>query len=114
MMEKLIKELVEHAKTDYTVLRKLKIAAVNLQSYELAASLREIEKENFPERKEIEIAHDEAAKLNTLFNMVDLNISDDNCWLIKETLAEYDDSLGDFTIDDAVKLKQRKEYLFLK
>ena len=47
-MKEGIERIIEKAKTNHNVLKKLKSLATDAQEYELAAQLRSMEKENFP------------------------------------------------------------------
>lgn len=112
-METLFNELIEAAKKNHKGLIRLKDAAITCQQFELAAELRIIERETFPETEEAKLAKERAKGLNLAFRMVELNISEDVCWLIEETLKVLNEKKGEFSIDDAVKLQSRKEELFL-
>lgn len=110
----LISQIIEGAKKDRKHLMALKNAAVKCQQFELAANIRALENEWFPETEEQKQAKESARKLNLLFRMVDLNISEDLCWLINETLKGHNKKKGKFSIEDAVSLKFQKEKLFQK
>ena len=112
-MEKLFEQLIEAAKKNRKGFNRLKNAVVTCQQFELASQLRDIEKEAFPETEEVKLAKEQAKKLNLAFRMVELNISEDVCWLIAETLKMHNEKQGKFSIDDAVKLRLKKEELFL-
>lgn len=112
-MEQLFNQLIEAAKKNRKGFNRLKNAVVTCQQFELASQLRDIEKEAFPETEEVKLAKEQAKKLNLAFRMVELNISEDVCWLIAETLKMHNEKQGEFSIDDAVKLRCKKEELFL-
>lgn len=104
--------LIEKAKTSNKLLRDLKLAAYNANLLELAAELRLMETELFPESNESKSAKEKAKKLNLVFRMVDLNISEPVCWLIAETLNAYKSKKGKFSMVDAANLIDRKEKIF--
>jgi hypothetical protein len=112
-MEKLFEQLIEAAKKNRKGFNRLKNAVVTCQQFELASQLRDIEKEAFPETEEVKLAKEQAKKLNLAFRMVELNISEDVCWLIAATLKMHNEKQGEFSIHDAVKLMLKKEELFL-
>lgn len=111
-MEQLFKSLIEAAKKNKKGLIRLKNAAVTLMEFELASKLRDIEIKNFPETEAVKAAKKQAKELNTLFRMVDLNISEDKCWLIAETLRLYDKKKGKFDIKDASKIRAKEVEVF--
>jgi len=113
-MEELIKEMFEKAKTDKIALIKLKNMAVASQSFELASKLREIEKEFFPESDKVILSKKTAKELSTLFRMVELNVADDICWLVYETIKEYNKSKDLFDLKTAASILARKHELFYK
>lgn len=108
----LVEKVLEAASKDKKSLGILKNALVNLQQYEFAAEVRAIEKEKFAPTEEEIKANEIGAQLNTLFRMVDLNISEEVCWLIQETLGVYKKKKGKFDLHDAVILKERSNKLF--
>lgn len=105
-------ELLEKAKTDRKLLKKIKLFAVDAQLYELACSVREIEREFFPENDEVKKAKEQGSHMNLLFRMIDLNIPDKESWLITETLKYHQKMKGKFSISDAVDLKLKAKELF--
>lgn len=112
-MEKLLLQFIEVAKKDRKTFARLKNAVVTGQQFELAVALRDIEKEAFPESEETNEAKETARKINTLFRMVDLNVSEDVCWLIYESIKLHDKKRGKFSLEDAVSLKAKKDELFV-
>jgi hypothetical protein len=112
-MEKLFEQLIESAKKNRKGFNRLKNAVVTCEQFELASQLRNIEKEAFPETEEVKMAKEQAKKLNLAFRMVALNISEDVCWLIAETLKIHNEKQGNFSIDDAANLILKKEEIFL-
>ena len=111
-MEKMINELIEAAKKDRRGLIRLKNAAVTLGNFEFAAKLREIETKYHPETEEQKAAKKRAKELNLLFRMVDLNIPEDKCWLIEQTLKDAQKKKGKFSIDCATKLRIKEVEIF--
>lgn len=113
-MEKLLLQMLEAAKKDKASFLALKQLTVKCQQFELAAAVRELEKELFPESEEVKQAKSKAAKLSTALAMVDLNVPDDVCWLISEVFDVYSKMGGNFSIDEAVELRLKGERIFLK
>lgn len=111
-MEELLLKLVESASKNKKAINQLKVAAVTCQQFEIASQLRMIEKENFPESEEVKQAKEQAKKLNLLFRMVDLNISEEICWVIYETLKVYNEMKEDVSIKDVSKILTKKEEIF--
>lgn len=113
-MEKLLLKMLEEAKKDRTQLRQLKIMSVKMKQFELAANIRDIEVQICPEEKQYRIERENAAKLNLVFRMVDLNVPESACWLINATLKKYWKRRGNFDIRDSVDLIAKKNEIFLK
>lgn len=111
-MEKLLSKLIEKAKTDKKGIAMLKNTAVRCQQYELAVMLREIEKTNFPETREVADAKKLAALLQGAIAMVGLNVSEDTCWLLNEVIKEFGKKKGEFSLRDASAIKARHEEIF--
>lgn len=111
-MENLFKDLIEVAKTDRKLLNKLKNISVEGKQYELASQLREIERDTFPETEENKLAKEQAEKLSTVFRMVDLNVSEETCWLISETVKIYNEKKGEFSLQDATSIKTKKQAIY--
>lgn len=104
-------QLLEKAKQDKKCLVELKNTAVSGMEFELAAELRFLETSLFPESEEVKIAKKQAKDLRLLFQMVELNISEDIAWLIAATLKTYNKKKGNFDLKNAVELiSKRKEY----
>lgn len=99
--------LVEAAKKDKNKLNSLKLIAIQCQQFSLAADIRDIERELFPESKESIDAKIQASKLNLLFRMVDLDIPDKIAWLINQTLKKHWKRRGNFDLKDASILRAK-------
>jgi hypothetical protein len=104
--------LVERAKKDKKKLIALKEMAVKCQDFEVAANFREMEKEFFPETGEIKSAKKQAKEIQLALQMVELNVSDDVCWLISNTLKAYSKKKGKFSIKEASELIVKRKELF--
>lgn len=111
-MENLANNLITAAKKDRRVLNGIKKTLVSCNEYDLAADIRELEKETFPETEDVKQAKDLAKQLNLVFRMVDLNIEEEFCYLISETLKVQSEKKGDFSIEDAAKLKSKAIEIF--
>lgn len=110
--EKLLVELVNSAKKNKKGLIRLKNAAVTCMQYELAAQLRSLEVELFPETKDEKSAKEMAKRLNLLFRMVDLDIPLSTCWKINETLRVYSKMKGKFGLKESSKIVEKTKEIF--
>lgn len=93
-------------------IRAIKTEAVSQNLLELAANIREIEIEAFPETEEQKAAKEYSNQLNLLFRMVDLDVPNKQCWIIGETLKAFQKKKSKFDLLDAVKLKEKAKELF--
>jgi hypothetical protein len=100
-------ELIEKAKTDRKLLRKLKLLAVESKLYELGVQLREIEVANFPETDEVRTACDKANEINLLFRMVGVDCDLRTCWILSEAILRHRKRKDKFDIMDAAKIKAK-------
>lgn len=107
-----ILNLLERAKKDKKKLIALKNMAVKCQDFELASKLREMEVEYFPETESIKQEKKEASELCRVFQMVELNVSADLCWLISNTIKVYSEKKGEFALSDAMELIFKKKELY--
>lgn len=104
--------LLEAAKKGKTKLHKLEILAVECNLIELAADIRNIEVQLYPESESVKIAKKEADKLNLVFRMVELNIPPRIAWLINKTLKKHWKRRGNFDLEDAAKLRAEMIEIF--
>jgi hypothetical protein len=108
-----LNELLEKAKTDKTVLRKLKMIAVESKLYELGASLRELENNLFPDTDDVKVARKTASDTDVLLRMVGIEVNElKTCWLLSETFALHRKRKDKFDMRDAAKLKAKSNELF--
>lgn len=105
-MDKSIKmnELLEKASENKQVLNHLKNAAVHAQSYEFAASLRELEKEKFPETAEDKDAKEKSKATDLLLRMVEIGTNAGSAYRIYEAMRIYAKKKGKFDLKDASKI----------
>ena len=111
-MEPLMQKLFEEAKKSKKNLVKLKSTALHCQMFELAAKLRDLELELYPNSEEYNLAYEQAKNTNILFRMVGLNVPESVCWLVEETLKVHKKKKGKFDLLDASKLVAKKNDLF--
>jgi hypothetical protein len=104
--------LVEAAKRDKKKIKAFKVLAVDCQQFSLASDLRDIERELFPESREMTDAKIEASKLNLVFRMVGLDVPDRVAWLVNQTLKKHWKRRGNFDLKDAATLRAKTEELF--
>lgn len=107
-----LNDLLEKAKKDKLILKELKHLAIKAQEYDLAANIRELEKELFPDSEEAKLAKEKSKKINLALRMVNIDIPEDVCWLIAETLTLYSQMGAKFSVNEAVELVFKKEELF--
>lgn len=111
-MQDLLLRMVDETKKNKKAFHILKSLSIKTQQFELAAALREIQNENFPETDEEKKAKQRARDLNLLFRMAELNIPENMCWLIDQLIKGYDKKKGAFSIEDAVKIKYKNSDIF--
>jgi len=82
-----------------------------LGQYGFAAEIRDVEKKLFPLPKDIEDSIEEARNFKVSLRMVDLDVSEEVCWLIYNTVKAHNQKKGEFSLKDAQKLiKERSKY----
>ncbi len=111
-LENQLKELINSAKKTKKGLISLKDTAVTLDCLELAAELREMQENLFPETTEQKDAKKAAEELRLLFGMVKLNIPPDVCWKISESMKIYSKKKKKFALEDAAKIIAKHQTLF--
>ena len=104
--------LLEIAKKDKRAFNALKNVAVQCQSYELAAELRAIEVNLFPESEELKKAKKDIIAWQTAFRMVGLNIEDATAFLVVNTVLLSQKKKGKFSLQDASDLQVKRDILF--
>lgn len=105
----LIRKFLTEASRNKEGLKRLKDTAVACQQYELAAELRQLENEQFPEQQH----EKEAKEAQLLFRMVDINVEEPKtAWLILKVVQSYIEKGGDYDIDSAAKLETEAKKLF--
>jgi hypothetical protein len=111
-MKELLPGLVEQAKKSRKDLTTLKNIAVKGQQFQLAAEFRDLINKFFPETQE-EIDAKKAAKdIGLALRMVELNVPDDVCWLISQTLKVHSKMKGKFSVKEAAMLISKHRELF--
>jgi hypothetical protein len=112
-IENFIPEFLEKIQKDHKAIRLFKLSAINCQSYELAAHIREIEKELFPESEEAKQAKQDGTDILNVLGMVKINVQDKKiAWLIKKTIKCHSKKKGKFSLKDAADLQTKAEKLF--
>ncbi len=82
--------------------------------FDLAAKLRQIENDTWPDTEEIKAVKAHVGKLQIALRMVQLNVADDVCWLLNETIRQYNEKGSEFSLRDAASLQVKKDELFFK
>lgn len=111
-MQELLLKMFESAKKDKRKLLALKNAAVKCQEFELAVQIRELEKELFPETDEEKEAKELAKNVKVILRLVEVNATEDACWLIAETLKKYFKIKRDFSVKEAAELIAERKRIF--
>jgi len=107
-------ELLEKAKRDKRAFKKLKELSVDTQHFLLATELRAIERDLFPESEEVKEAKVRASKLNLLFRMIELSVSDHTAWMIEQAIIFDIKNPGQFSLRDAESLMDKTKRIFDK
>ena len=100
--------LLEGAKKSKKALRSLKLAAIDAGQFELAAKLRDLEREIFPDSED-EIY---AKNINLALRMSGVNPDLRQSWIIGKTMEAYRKSKGKFSIDQASELIAKADKIF--
>ena len=111
-MQELLLQMVDNAKKEKKKLLALTEVAIKCRQFELASKFREMEKELFPLTEEENKAKELAKEISIVFRMVKLNVSDDVCWLISETLKIHSKMEGSFSVNEASELIAKRNRLF--
>lgn len=111
-LKELLSDMLDEAKKKKSNFSKLKNVAVHCQKYELAARLRDIELELFPETPEEKEAKKLAQSLNLIFRMVELEVNHATCYKIYSTLILFKKKKGKFDTKDASKIVEETNRLF--
>ena len=89
--------LLEEAKKSKKALRSLKVAAIDASQLELAAKLRDMERELFPETEEEKYAR----TINLALRMVGINPDLKSCWMIGRAMYFLSKRKGSFDLETA-------------
>lgn len=111
-MEKLLLQFIEVVKKDKKVFNILENAVVTGQQYELASALRDIKKESFPVSEWEKQAKEKAKEIKCLLSLIDLNVTEEVCWIIYESIKLHEEKKGQFCLADANTLKIMKGKLY--
>ena len=111
-MQELLNELLEKAKSNKKGLVMLKECAVRCQQFDLAAQLRQMEKD-FPHSEEVKEAIKYSNDVKIAFSMVELKVDEETCWLIGKTIKKHIELGGQFSVKDAAELLSKRDELFI-
>ena len=114
IQEKQMSDLLKSAKKSKKGICALKKVAFDCGNLELVAELRELEKKLFPESPQTAEAKVRAKKLNLLFRMVEIDVPLSACWVIAETLSQYNKTKGNFDMKQASKIIAKRMEIFDK
>lgn len=107
-----LKELLEKATKNKKVIEHLKNACIHGQSYALAAHIRDIEKQSFPETKEEKEAKEISKNADLLLRMVEIGTSKSSAYRIYTAVKMYLKKKGKFDLKDASKIIADSERIF--
>lgn len=102
---------------DLEFINSLKRSFVKSKNYEMAAFVREYQKENFPESESYKTMYNEATGFSHALSFCDIKISRSVSYLILQVAKKYNETGGDFAISDAVDITtslQNEDYNRLK
>jgi hypothetical protein len=105
-------QIIDKCNISRKACKEIKEVFVKHGLYELGADIREIERVAFPDSEELTKAKERCSELNLLFRMVELNIPDNVCWLIDNTMHLHRRKKGKFDLKDAAKLLAKHNELF--
>jgi len=100
--------LLEEAKKSRKALRSLKVAAIDANQLELAAKLRDMERELFPETEEEKYAR----TINLALRMVGINPDLKTCWMIGRTMHILSKKKGKFDLETASNIMAEADRIF--
>ncbi|HEX5150415.1 MAG TPA: hypothetical protein VFW07_03140 [Parafilimonas sp.] len=111
-MQELLLQMLEAARREKKKFMALKNAVIACQQFELAAELREIERELFPETEEVKEAKALAEDASRVLRWVKIDMPKDVCWLVAQAMKKYFEPNGEFSQKDAAGLVDKYETLF--
>lgn len=109
-----LKELLAKCEKNKKVIEHLKHACIHGQSYALAAHIRDIEKQLFPETQEEKDAKLVSKNADLLLRMVEVGSSPSSAYRIFEAVKLYLKKKGKFDLKDACKIIADSEKIFGK
>lgn len=111
-MEKELNELFESAKKSKKGIRALKMAAISANCFDVAAKLRDVENDLFPDSPEQKEANTFANDIKTALAMSGINTDASVAWLIGKTVYDYKAKKGKFSLRDAAEIMVQHEKLW--
>lgn len=111
---KLLQEFQEVALSDKKLLNQFKNLLVKCQKYELAASVREVEKEKFPETDEEKEAKNLVREYRNVLGMVKIETEDQTIYTIAKVMDLYRKKKGKMNIEDCAKIIATAKEIFSK
>jgi len=112
--ERVIEMLVQKAKTDHKVVRYMKELAVEVQDYELASLLRNMERENFPEKivdnKDPDVL--KASAIRIALGLCKLKTDDRGAFIIMKVVQKYFKRKGNMDMKDAIAISTEADEKF--
>lgn len=103
-------ELLQELLNSKAGVRGLKILSVELQQYELASNLRELELKKYPDTRENEDYKQHIEKLQTALRLIDINCdltTTSNIYQIMKT-----EDLENLTVKDVKEMVAKSKFLF--
>ena len=112
-MKQIVNEIVKLAKEDRKVLKALKRIAIDNQKYEMAANLRDIEVEAFPESKTTSPEYEEAKIFKTFLNVADIGVRGyETAYVILQCAKTFLEKGGESAIDDVTGIQAKAKTIF--
>lgn len=107
-IEELFPQFLQAIKKNKRALKSFKESIVQAQQYELAGSIRDLEKNLFVETEE----QKEGAEFSKILRMFDFKVSDADAWLLKQIAMKYIEKGSEFDSYTATLLSEQKRKKF--
>lgn len=111
-MKQIIEKFTKLAEKDREVLKGLKNLAVQTRNYELAANLRTLEVEKYPEALTTSKEYKNAEVFDVVLRLVDMNIGIERAYLVLECAKVFIKKKGNADMKDTAKIKSKAKKIF--
>ncbi len=89
-----------------------KDAAIRLQDFQLAASIRDVEKLMFPESQELKEAKIYTSAVQLTLSAMGVKAPDSTLWLVSKTIERHKEKGDQFSLKDAAELTAESQRIF--